>query len=167
MMYVIAIEENPYAHESYLFFDTSTDSFFYGGPSVLNKLVTQRWLESDNLGIKERNVFYNPIYHKTVEGSSGSHYVLICKLANSIFKLAGYNKKIIYANGTTLKNYIQNSLIANCTVKEGKPMMKNYYKIISDTEFENVIEQKYKKFIAKSSILGHKISFEYTIENKK
>ena len=166
MMYLIATEENAHGYESYLFFDSITDSFFSGNRTVLIRLVRKHEMEPKSLTVDENNIWFNQTYHKKIAGVTGASHVLVCRLTNGKFKLAGYNKKIVCLNDRGFKHCVTNNKIANCQVQDGKCKLRGHFRVTGDLEFEQEIATKYEKFIAKSAMMGRKLSFEYDIENK-
>ena len=111
--------------------------------------------------------WYNPIHCKKEKIHTGSDYVLLCKIDTNIFKLASYQENVIYLDSEKLGIAIRENKIANCAIINGEVMVSDMYKVTRDIQFEQEVAEKYIKYVAKTALLGCKMSFDYTIEGRQ
>ena len=69
-------------------------------------------------------------------------------------------------DGRKLSNYIKQKAIANCSIENEKLISFGTYNITKDIDFEAQIKDKYDRYVAKSTMLGKKMSFDYIIEGR-
>ena len=168
MLYVVSMTKYYDTSEYYIFFETHTESFFSGDKAFLNNLIIVHKINIKNISVINGELdikpWYNEIHCKQLIEDTGSDYVLICKPAKNIYKLVSYDKKISYVEIKQLKRLIQGFKIANCDFRDGTYKSMDTYTTAKDTTFEERINNIYKKYKTKTSILGCGMEFEYTIE---
>ena len=94
----------------------------------------------------------------------GPDHTLICKVAKNKFKLISYANDITYVTREELVKYTTEKRVGNCRIKNGALESICTYTVITEPEFKANIDDKYNTFIAKTSLLGHNMSFKYIIE---
>ena len=174
MLYIIGTVEEYEDEDSYIFFETGTDSFFKGDDEFLQDLISINEIEIKNIVLHGRKYqpkpWPNKMYCKRIlDMDSGEPYILLCQLGADNFKLVSCAEEAIrYMSSKYLKDYTNANKIANCfRGSQGKYESIDTYNAIKNTEFEEDIGKKYKRYEAISAMLGHKASFKYTIEGRE
>ena len=163
MVYIIWVKEYVDEENYYTLFEANTETVFGGRETYLKDLITKNKLEVKNAKIVNNQIKVDHTSNDLVY----TDYVLLCQIDQNSFKLVDYNGDITYVDKTRLLVSIAANKIANCEFKNGKFISIGAYGIIKDTQFEQHINDNYKTYIAKTSLLGDKMSFDYKIEGNQ
>ena len=155
--------------------DTNTETIFDGLAKDICRWILIRRIDIVNVKIVNKetviegwfNGIHNAIGKTATETSTGAHYVLLCKLDKNKYKIVDYNGKVSYIGKRQLYKHTWNGVVANCKIEDEKIISVGTYDIIENTEFNKHIAEKYNIYIAKTNLLGHNMSFDYTIEGSK
>ena len=174
MLYLISLEEDKGKIDSYVFFESHTESFFRGDENFVRRILGKHGMRSVNLKVLGEAIrvkrWPNPLHRQSFGLASrpieDDKYVLVCKIDNDTFRLVDTNEMICQLSGTNLKRYIKNNKVTNCCVEDGVYKSIDTSTISSDTKFEESVDKQYERHIALTSLLGQRMSFDYTIEGR-
>ena len=153
MLYLITEEQTEYGGHKYHMFETHTESTILGGSARVRALVNTCKIEPKNMQITRKEIRIKQWPHSLWEPNSvSSIYTLLANIDNQKFKLLRYNGEIVYMDELELMTSIELNEIVNCSIENGRYKSIDTYSIKVDTEFEKDIAQKYKTFMAKSTI---------------
>ena len=180
MIYLISIVDNTEEPNSYMLFESHTESFFMCKEPYLKRLLGEQKITVKNIHTTDKEIVIknwpHPIHHKgsdkdwqkiMKEAISKYACILICQTADDSFKLAGSNEHTYTVNGEELKEYIKNNRITNCCIEDKQYKSIDTYTIKKDIQFEKYIAAEYNKHVAITSLLGRKMSFDYIIEGRE
>lgn len=165
MIYITEIIEQAGVVKDYVVFETNTESSFQIEGSWLENLSARFGFNVVN-SREQSSPWYNRIKRRTHRSEEGIDYILLCKQGNK-YKLIKYTGVTRVVDIETVKGLTYKNKIANCFEINGSYELFDAYDIPRSLEFEALINKKYTGYVAKSSLLGHKMSFEYAIENNK
>ena len=171
MIYIVGIRELSGKGRIYKLFETNTESFFNGNSCDTLDLIKNHGLNIINAKVSNNEIlikdWFNSIHCERTGLHTGSDLILICKNDNNEYKLTCYDERIVSLHGSELKYYADGKKIANCLIANEKLKSVDTYTINNNTEFKAAIAEKYEKYVAKSALLGRKMSFNYIIEGEK
>ena len=171
MIYVIRINNQLTDNTTYTCFDTDTESVFNGKLEDIKIWLSSQGISIENLKlIRDKPVikqWFNKIHSSSGIKNNGSDYILLSKMNEDKFKIVDYTGKVMCTAEDKLRKTIGRNLIANCKIRLGKIVSVNTYDILEDIHFNEYIDEKYKIYSAKMSLLGQNVSFYYTIENEQ
>ena len=161
MIYIIGIKQIEDGRR-YLCFDADTESPFELDTDELTnyKIINMKFINNEWI----LDQYFNEIHHSTKRTSYGSDYILLCKLAENIYKIVDYTGKVEYILDKQLLHHVRNGSIANCKIEDEKIISIGTYKVTENAAFIQHIKEKYELYIAKTSLLGYNMSFDYIIE---
>ena len=167
---VVNMQEISVVGRLFKFFETNTGSFFSGYKDTLKVLIPRHGMHIRNTSLFNTETltehWCNPLHCQKDELSTGSDYIIACKVDNT-YKLISYDQRIKYVTNLELVSLIRNNEIANCEFRNGRIESNGTYTITKDIQFEKDIHEKYKIYEAKLALLGRNMSFDYVIEGKK
>ena len=170
MIYIIEIRRfsNP---SWYTCFESNTESVFDGSTEDLIRWLSKHEKCIENMKLLNNRIVtgnsFEELHSVSNSKATGSEYILLGKVASDKFKMVNYKGEIIYTRKSQLHRYIDTRKIANCRKEDGKIVYTNTTDTQKDTELEAEIAEKYKIYVAKSALLGIKMSFDYTIEGNQ
>ena len=172
MFYILYISKSSYKRhkDSYMFFESDTESFFEGTKNFLNYLILKDKIDSnyvdlvmkDNIA-KDRCNAISSNSHK----EKGAEKTLLCKIAKNKYKLVTYLLSVATVSGEELRELIRKKDVTNCEIVNGTYKSIGTYRADKDIQFEREIAKKYEKHIAITSLLGCRTTFDYVIEGKE
>lgn len=167
MVYIIGAKvrtDNTIVYKAY---ETNTDSTFF----IENRADMVEY-QSKKLKTTIKSSLNGTWPNKEIQedkkgNKTGSPYILMGRLADDHFKLISAGG-LQYCNGNDLKKLIDQDKIANCgyTIQNGNKVYKSIdtEDIYTDKGYERKIAEKYKQFIAKSTMLGLDNQFRYRVD---
>ena len=170
MMYVVSIIKEQYGTE-YRLFETNTETFFNCYEEELKKLMLENQLFVKNISIISGEIVENNWSHKIHRGGiskfNTSNYILVCQAGKDEFKLINNDKDVIWVNSEKLHKYTRQNKIYNCCIKDKVMSYIDVSSLDKDEQFEACIAEKYANYVAKTALLGRKMSFYYNIEGQE
>lgn len=175
MFYVIGVYQGIGAGMNYIMYETCTESIIIRSESCVKQMMIQYKVGIENIivdgGRLKLKKWPHKIMRKNRDGRviDGCEYVLISQVSNTLFKVVSDENCVENLRDTQLKRLIKEERVANCDFIETAdgPIYRSTGVMAVNTEkkFKESIAKKYKEFIAKSSLLGLDLEFDYTIEN--
>ena len=171
MMHIVGITEYSKGDRLFTLFETNTESFFAVDKEEMKRIIIIHKMHTANMELLNGNIqnkhWYNQLHLEKEFIHTGSEYILICEIEEGKYKLARHDVGISYFNSEQLQTCLKYHKIANCDIINGKLKSTGTYKITKDNQFEAEIKERYERYVAKSTLLGRQMSFNYTIEGKK
>ena len=169
MLYVIAQEEDFDATNSYIIFETQTETFFRGDAGYLNKI--SRTMDIKNITIIGGQLiikdWYGRLRYETLDAPTGAEFVLIGVVDNTTFKLARTNEDVVLVDKEQLLRYTRENNIANCAIINHEFIPLDIYNMKAKEEFKKYIREKYERHVALTNLLGRQMTFEYSTEGEE
>ena len=164
MLYLTGIS-GKYEERLYYIVETHTESIINCGYESLKELVNAHKMHIAGVKTLNKDINLKEWPHQ-IEGTQ--KHVLLAKIDNGWFKVASAYGSVKYITSEELKQGIEEGLVANCdTIKDGNNTIYrsiDTYNAQIEPEFKSYIDSEYRKFRAKSLVLGMDISFGYDIE---
>ena len=170
MLYVTSITERPKGNDLYTIFESTTESIFEATQEAVKRLILENGVAIENIElIKDKLVekAWSRVKSSHTIDSVGCEYTLICKTGRNKYKVVGSDASIIYINNEKLKLYTEQNRMTNCTIENGAWGSTGAYNGEADINFKKEITEKYEKYVAKTSLLGRQMSFNYIIEGRE
>ena len=171
MLYIIDIKRNMREPDWYNLFETNTESFFGGELGLMQELIIKQGITVQNMtqinGELVLKDWVKRTHYTLGTKSYGTEYTLLCEVSKNKFKLVNYLGDMSYADLRQLNKLTSENKIANCEIKNGNIVSVDTYKIYEDTKLEKQIAEKYETYVAKTALLGRKMSFDYRIEGSQ
>ena len=165
MIYALATRKYTNQDRTYTLYETSTDSSFIGNKLIMQRIVSisgKSLNNVDKINDEETNkLWYNKTYCNEDENDNGFGNILLCKVTDNKYKLVDYGGSIIYKSRKKLIKYIEEKRVSNCEIRDNRIVSIGTYRLVRDIQFEQEIAEKYNRYVAKSTILGCKMSFDY------
>ena len=173
MLYVIAVANMEYTNDkyNYLFYESSTESFFSGGKKFLKSLLDQNRIHTEHTKLldieKSEKVWFNDICRISDGKITEPGSILVCQLGEDKYKLVSYSRSITTVNKDDLTDLVKDKRIANCIISNGKIKTVGTYSADKDDIFKDHISKLYTKYLTLTAMLGCKTTFTYEIEAKE
>ena len=153
---------------NYRLFETHTESILTGGAVYVEKLIAECKMEPKNMAIKGEKIQFKKWPNLVQISTNGNrNYILLSRVSEQRFKLVRFDEEVVYMDENELKTNIELNNLMNCVLKNGVYKSMDTYSISIDEKYKQHIDQKYKEFVAKSALLGYKVTFEYELENSE
>ena len=149
-------------------FESNTDSHMTISTDQLKTLLIKFGDNIVNAKLINNQISTEHCINSMISGDnrhrSGAHYTLLSKISKDNFKLVNSNGITSYIGELQLRRYIQKKDVVNCKIEVDKIVSNETYETRNDESFNRSIAEKYKIYLAKTSLLGHDMSFDYDIE---
>ena len=171
MLYVVSIREgDPKKPDAYTIFETNTESNFRANADTLKKLLIEPSLKVMNMRLDKDKIVPEPwcrIHQEIKQIYDGAIYTLLCQLDKNTFKLAFYEKEATIMSYKRLMAFVEKDRVGNCSIKDGVMESMGTYNVKQDIKFKEQIDEKYEIFMAKCTLLGRNMTFEYVVEGEE
>lgn len=159
-------------------FDTETDSELCWFEGDIIKLVKQCKMEFKNAIIEGNTIvatmWPNEMVYREPTDSWEYNEILLGQSGENKFKTVATNGNVFYQSSEKLKSRIRVGKISNCICSGYDDSIRDYteyksidtYAINTDKEFKEAIDNEYKRFLVKSTLLGLDNRFDYVVEGQ-
>lgn len=170
MLYVTGITEREEGLRYYIF-DNYTDSTIIDDNGIILKELLQRKYEVINAKLVNGDIevkeWTYKLYQDIDRNRKINQFVVVGKTINNMYKTVLAYGYFQYINEEELNKYVDNDSIANFIQTDTGYELIDTIDTTVDTEFSAFIENEYKRHIAKVSLLGIDMSFEYRIDGDR
>lgn len=168
MLYVLYTEKDYDGNETYILFETLSESSLMADKDRLKRLQLIHGIEIMNMRIivpeKTSKTWWDKVRCEAAAVIKDKGYILLCKVNAATYKLVSHDRKVSYIDFNQLEIYMKEDKMANCSMHAYGLGTMSMYKADENRQLIESVAKQYKRYEAMSSVLGGPMSFKYIIE---